>query len=130
MYSSVHYKVGGALMAISPVALMLVWVTQIIMFDLEDQADPFITSLPANIVLLVAIKTICLPWVRGQRFQEHGGSDEVLNLRIKRPITHMNPTDASAHNSIWSLNIMRALLLAKLGRYDVMKDLMFVDWDG
>jgi len=129
MYSSMTYKVGSALMAISPVALVLLWVTQMIVFNLGDQTEALISSLPALGVLLIAIKTICYPWVRGQRFQEHGDIHEVLNLRVKRPIMHINPANASAHNAIWSLNIMRALLLAKLGRYDVMKEQMFVDWD-
>jgi len=129
MYSSMNYKVGSALMAISPVGLVLLWVTQMIVFKLVDQTEALINSLPALFVLLIAIKTICMPWVRGQRFQEHGDIHEVLNLRVKRPIMHINPANASAHNAIWSLNIMRALLLAKLGRYDVMKEHMYVDWD-
>lgn len=129
MYSSTHYKVGSALMAISPLGLILLWVSQIVLFKLNNQAEAFIASLPALGVLLIAIKTICLPWVRGQRFQEHGDNHEVLQLRVKRPLMHINPANASAHNAIWSLNIMRALLLAKVGRYDVMKEYMFVDWD-
>merc|ERR1711920_1175945 len=52
-----------------------------------------------------------------------------MHLRVKRPLMHINPANASAHNNIWSLNIMRALMLAKLGRYDVMKEHVFVDWD-
>jgi len=129
MYASMQYKVMSALMAVSPIGLIVLWVAQIVIFQLSNQLDALIASIPALGVLIIAIKTICIPWVRGQRFQEHGDIHEVLSLRVKRPIMHINPANASAHNAIWSLNIMRALLLAKLGRYDVMKEYMFVDWD-
>merc|ERR1712194_559698 len=104
-------------MAIGPIALALLWIVQYFQFGLTDQWDGLKKSIPSLFVLVLAVKTIALPWVQGHDFSEvHDDSDsQWQSLKVKRPIKQFNPTDTSGGNASFGLAFINALWQCKLG---------------
>lgn len=141
LYASKKYKLGGLSMAIGPICLALLWAVQIVMYGL-DQKDAFIKSFPSIFVLILAVKTICIPWVEGHHFntsapvnsqglpENNALHQEFANLKIERRLKHLNPTDTSGHNAVFSLTVVNAMWLAKNGNPRPLKSITFISADG
>lgn len=112
-YASRNYKIGSLSMALGPLALAILWGSQVVIYQGDGEWEAFKKSIPSMFVLILAVKTICLPWVRGHHWNTNGATEEFLKLRLRRPIKMLNPTDTSGHNSVFSLNFAHALWLAK-----------------
>eukprot|EP00441_Pelagodinium_beii_P017346 CAMPEP_0197663258 /NCGR_PEP_ID=MMETSP1338-20131121/56741_1 /TAXON_ID=43686 ORGANISM="Pelagodinium beii, Strain RCC1491" /NCGR_SAMPLE_ID=MMETSP1338 /ASSEMBLY_ACC=CAM_ASM_000754 /LENGTH=260 /DNA_ID=CAMNT_0043241541 /DNA_START=253 /DNA_END=1035 /DNA_ORIENTATION=+ len=115
-----QYKQCVYLMAAGPLFLPLIWLLQIILYDLEDQIEVLKSSVLSGLLLLFALDHLAHP---GLSSAHEWHNSEFLQLHFQRPILHL----LFVSNKNFGLKLVDALWAAEHGDWSRLQKCVDAD---
>eukprot|EP00971_Amphidinium_carterae_P018724 369276-Amphidinium_carterae.1 len=103
-----EYRVCAYIMSFAPLVLPVMWVMQIIVFDLEDQWSVLQGNTLSGILLLWSLSVLAVPEGGGHDWR---ASADFMHFKFRRPICHL----LMGTNARFALKLSDALWTSKHG---------------
>lgn len=107
-----EYRWSVGLMALAAMLLPVVWILQILMFNLPDQLNVLKGSVLSGLLLLFALDQLAFPSVPC-----HDWASQFQNLAFRRPFLHL----ILGSNKSFGLKLVDALWAAELGDFSRLR---------